>query len=278
MSSPPATAQDGVPQSAGMPLRHPLALAALGLAFLAATLGAYGLGLRLTNSSSADDTSRRLAAGSLALLHARLEQQALMTSLLNSNNAEISKLTAEVTALETNLNKIVGEVKTKKDEIANLTEQTTNSESRRQALLAEKPRLEKITQAFDAALAKKKEADAAIKAAVGTTGMTLTAADLTAWQADWESESKEALEKIKDARDSLAGLRTKEDLWIKGKDTFTPDQQKELQKDLRSLHADTTAKLKAARETASATEQKLTTLITTQRQQLEKAAAAAPPP
>ena len=278
MSSPPATAQDGIPRSAGAPIRHPLALTALGLAFLAATLGAFGLGSKLTSSSAADSKGSRLAAGSLALLHARLEQQALMASLLSSGNAELSTLTAEVTALETNLNKIVSEVEKEKASVATLTEQTTNSESRRQALLAEKPRLDKIRKAFDAALAKKKEADAAIKAAMGTTGMTLTPADLTAWQADWDLESNEALAKIKDARDSLAGLRTKEDQWMKGKDTFTPDQQKELQKDLRSLHAETTAKLKAARETATLAEQKLTTLITNQRQQLEKVSATAPPP
>jgi hypothetical protein len=278
MSSPPATAQDGIPRSAGAPIRHPLALTALGLAFLAATLGAFGLGSRLTSSSAAENKGSRLAAGSLALLHARLEQQALMASLLSSGNAELSTLTTEVTALETKLNKIVSEVKTKKDEFDKLTEQTTSSESRRQALLAEKPRLEKITKAFDAALAKKKEADAAIKAALGTTGMTLTTADLTAWQADWDRESKEALEKIKEARESMTGLRAKEDQWIKGKDTFTPAQQKERQNELRSLHAATTAKLKAARETAAAAEQKLTTLIKDQSQQLEKAAAAAPPP
>jgi hypothetical protein len=76
----------------------------------------------------------------------------------------------------------------------------------------------------------------------------------------------------------MTGLRAKEDQWIKGKDTFTPAQQKERQNELRSLHAATTAKLKAARETAAAAEQKLTTLIKDQSQQLEKAAAAAPPP
>ena len=123
MSSLPATAQDGIPRSAGAPIRHPLALTALGLAFLAATLGAFGLGSRLTSSSAAESKGSRLAAGSLALLHARLEQQALMASLLSSGSEELSTLTAEVTALETNLNKIVSEVKTKKDEFDKLTEQ-----------------------------------------------------------------------------------------------------------------------------------------------------------
>lgn len=278
MSSPPATAQDGLPRPAETPLRHPLALMALGLAFLAATLGAFGLSSRLTSSSAAENTSIHLAAGSLALLHARVEQQALTASLLSSGSKELTRLDAEVKALEKKLTEVTNQVEKEKASLASLTEQTTNSESRRQALLAEKPRLEKIKLAFDAALAKKKEADSAIKTALGATGMTLTAADVTAWQADWDRESKEAFDKIKEARDSLADLRTKEDQWLNGKDTFTPDQQKERQKDLRSLHAETTAKLKAARETAAAAEQKLTTMITTQRQQLEKAAAMAPPP
>lgn len=278
MSTPPANAKDGVPRSAGAPIRHPLTLAVLGLAFLAATLGAFGLGSRLTSSNADESTVSRLAAGSLALLHARMEQQALMASLRSSGNVEISTLTAEVTALETKLNNIMSEVKKKKDEFEKLTEQTTNSESRRQALLAEKPRLEKIKKAFEAALSKKEQADAAIKAAMGTTGMTLTQANFTAWQQDWVRESKEAVDAISQARVSLDALRTKEDQWNKGKDTLSPDQQKELQKDLRSLHAETTAKLKEARDNAAAAEQKLTTLITNQRQQLEKATAAAPPP
>lgn len=277
MSSPPATAQDGIPRPAETPLRHPLALMALGLAFLAATLGAFGLSSRLTSSSAAENTGIHLAAGSLALLHARLEQQSLMASLMSSGNEELTRLDAEVKALEKKLTEVTSQVKKEEASLASLMEQTTNSESRRQALLAEKPRLDRIAMAFDAALAKKKEADSAIKTALGSTGMTLTTADLTAWQAEWERESKEALDKIKEARDSLADLRIKEDQWIKGKDTFTPDQQKERQKDLRSLHAETTSKLKAARETAAAAEQKLIPLITNQRQQLEKAEAAPPP-
>lgn len=278
MSSPPATAQDGVPPSAGTPLRHPLALAALGVAFLAATLGAYGLGSRLTSSGTAEGTGSRLAAGSLALLHARLEQQALIASLTSSGNAEIFQLTAEVTKLETDLKDKTSLVEKKKADVVSLTEQTKNSESRRQALLAEEPRLKNIQQAFDAALKKKKAADDAIKAAMGNPAGMLTTADLTAWQAEWDRESKEALEKIKEARDSLAALRTKEDQWNKGKDTFTPDQQKELQKELRSLHTETSTKLKTARNTAAAADQKLSSLIATQSKQLETAAAAAPPP
>jgi chromosome segregation ATPase len=253
-------------------------MAVLGLAFRAATLGAYGLGSRLSNPSSGESTRNRLAAGSLALLHARMEQQALMASLMSSGNAEISTLREEVTALETKLNNLLSEVENKKHEIDELTKRTTDSESNRKALLLQKPRLEKISKAFDAALAKKKEADAARNAAMGTTGTTLTPEHLEAWKEDWKQESNEADDAIEKARFSLEALRTEEDQWNKGKDTLSPDQQKQLIEKLESLHKETTDKLKDARVKAAAAVKNLIPLIEKQRQQLEKATAAAPPP
>jgi chromosome segregation ATPase len=271
MSSPPATAQDGIPRSAGAPIRHPLALTALGLAFLAATLGAFGLGSRLTSSSAAESKGSRLAAGSLALLHARLEQQALMASLLSSGNAELTRLDAEVKALKKKLTEVTSQVKKEEASLASLTEQKTNSESRRQALFAEEPRLKKIQQAFDAALAKQKAADAAIQTAKGGTG---SLPDLEAWQAEWKSVSKDALENIEKARASLHALQTKAAPWSNAKDTMTPEQRS----DLISQRAKTEDTLETARKTADDAKKKLSILIESQRQQLEKAAAAAPPP
>lgn len=277
MPSAPSTAQDPFLAAPASVLRNPLAMLVLGIALLAASLGAFGIAASLSKPASGNGLATWFAAGSLALVHARLEQQALITSLLNSGNAELAKLTDEVSTLEKNLAELTGQVANEQKQLASLTEQMTSSESRQQALLAEKPRLEKIMKAFDAALRKKEAADAAIKAAMGTTSMPFTAEDLKAWQTDWDRESKEALEKIREARNSLAGLRTKESQWIKGKGTFTPQQQKELQTGLRSLHAETTAKLKAARDTADAAYSKLSSLIATQRKQLEKAVLAPSP-
>lgn len=259
-------------------LRSPLALSILALAFAVACTGAYGLAARRNNAGAGQFGSRRFSTGALALLQARLEQQALMASVLNSGNAELKHLDEEVAALRQQLDKTTGLVTTKKQEFDTLTKQTTDDESLRKALVAELSRLKSIQKAFDDTLAIKKQADTAIQAAMGSQPAMLTDADLKGWQKSWDDVSKGALDAIEKARNSLTGLQSKQDQWIKGKDTFTQDEQKQRQVELRTLHTETAANLKAAREAAGPAEKKLNDLIQAQRQQLDKALSAAPPP
>ena len=243
--------------------------------FLAASLGAYGLGSRWSAASLPEDAQRRLAPGMLALVHAKMEEQAHLAGLLTSTHGDLTRLKTEIGDLEKQLTLLTGQVESEKTAITEMTRMAGDKESMQKGFIAEKQRLETLLAAFAAASGKRKEADAALQAALGSGTGQLSPADLDAWKAGWANATKEATGKIEDAKTSLKTLEAKEDEWIQGKGSLQPDQQKAKQQELRTLHASASQKVEDARTAAAAAEMRLLDLITTQRAML--AAAMTPP-
>lgn len=277
MSAVSGITNDSPPPSQSSALRNPLAVVVLGFALLTASIGAFGIGARLSRHDSGDDAGNRLAAGSLALVHARMEHEAAVAFALTSNNAELLALKEEVQALQKKLDDLALKAKAEESRLAALTTQKTDAASRRQAFQTEKKRLEAMSAAFVAARKTRTTAEEAMRSAMGMQAATVTADDFDAWKKEWERVSKDAIDKISTAKSLLTSLQAKGEEWKRGKDSFTPDEAKSVQQGLRSLHVETSKRLVDARNAASQAEKELSTLLINHRQQLDKAAASLVP-
>ncbi len=237
-------------------------------ALLSAIASGWALSSLFTTANTGLAARAFLSGGALPLLHAQEEREKAAQKLAGAKNAEIAVLTSTVDGLKSQLTALDTQVHESQKMLNDLEKNSGDEELRKKSVLEEKSRLEKLWAAFVDADKERRTADTAKQAAMATSMPSVPSLDQL--KSEWPDVT-EATEQIAAAKKSFTDLNAKKTEWETGKDTFSPDEQKTMQSELRSMHDDTSKKLKAAREAVAKVEKPLNEKIAAQKSLLEKA-------
>ena len=244
----------------------------LAVSFISALACGWGLFALFARDTTEPAARILLAGGSLSLLHALEDSQQMRQILAQKGNTEISVLKEAVQALESLLATLDTQVQSQQKTLAELEKSSGSAEEAKKARIEEKKRLEAIVAAFK--LADQERLKAQQTMMMGTLPPLpggITAQSLDQWKKEWGDLTQEAADMIQKASASLETLAAKKDEWEKGKDSFPSDKQREMQNELRSLHAAAGKDLVAAREAVQKMTKPLQDKIAAQKDLLDAA-------
>ena len=271
MPSASQTALDSSPSQEKALSKSPIVVILTAAAFLSALACGWSLARLLAKDEQVENRRVMLSGGTLAILHAIEEAEMTTQALAARQNTELSALMESIGKLKTQLTDLDNQVAEAQKKVADFDKFTGDAETRRKGFIAEKQQLEAMLVKFKDADAERAKYEQTMQAAMVQTGGNLTPETLGQWKSEREKITADASSKVERARTTLKQLKAKQTEWNTGKDNFTPDQQKSVQKELRALYDGSIKELEAARSAVTNIATPLQEMIAAQRKQLQEA-------
>ena len=251
--------------------KSPIVMISAAAAFFSALACGWSLSGLLTRGDQMENRRAMLSGGTLAILHAMEEAAYTTQALAARENTELSILMETIGKLKTQLTDLDNQVAEAQKKITDFDKLSGDAETRRKGFIAEKQQMEAMLVKFKDADAERAKYEEAMQAAMVQPGGNLTTETLGQWKIEREKLTADASSKVERARTTLNQLKAKQTEWNTGKDNFTPDQQKTVQKELRTLYDDSIKELETARSSIANIATPLQEMIAAQRKQLQQA-------
>jgi hypothetical protein len=271
MPSASQTALDSSPSQEKALSKSPVVVILTVAAFLSALASGWSLARLLARGEQVENRRVMLSGGTLAILHAIEEAELTTQALAAHENTELSTLTESIGKLKTQLTELDNQVAEAQKKVADFDKFTGDAETRRKGFITEKQQMDVILEKFIEADAEHAQYEETLKTVMAQTGDTLSPETLGQWKRDREKLTADASSKVERARTTLNQLKTKQNEWNTGKEKFTPDQQKTVQKQLRALFDESKKDLEEARAAVNNITTPLQEMIAAQRKQLRDA-------